>query len=71
MTKTNNELARRYFNAKTIRALAKKGARVIDATWGPGADGSFANGQTLFSVDENGTAKVRTFLDVLAMAGAR
>jgi hypothetical protein len=67
MTNTN-EIARRYFNAKTVRALGKRGVRVIGATWLPGTDGSFANGQTGICLDNNGTHEIRSYLEVLGMA---
>lgn len=56
------------FSPKTLKALAKKGIRVIGATWLPGQDGSFANGETGYNLDDNGTHRVRRFREVLELA---
>ena len=58
----------RYFKLATLRALAKRGIQVVGSTWAPGSDGSFANGQTVCMLDDNGTQRVRSYLDTLAIA---
>lgn len=61
----------RDFNRKTIKALAKKGAQIYNKTWLAGKDGSFANGQTGYYLNHNGTSKVMDYLQVLAFAGVQ
>ena len=56
------------FNRKTIRALAKKGITIIDTTWLPDEKGDFTKGCSGYVLNDNGTQRVRMYLDVLAMA---
>lgn len=65
---TQKELER-DFNRKTIKALASQGAKIYDRTWLPGKDGSYANGETGYKIDHNGTSKIMNYLQVLEMAG--
>ena len=58
------------FNRSTVKALNARGIRVLGATWVPGADGTYANGETAYNLDDNGTGRVRSFLEVLALAAA-
>jgi len=52
-----------------IRARLKaKGISVIGATFVPDADGSFAHGERAYQLDDNGTHKIRSFTEVLAIA---
>lgn len=69
---TTNSIARRYFSAKTVRALSKKGVSVVDAKALPGASGSYisADACTGFVLSTNGAGSIRTFLEVLAIAEA-
>ena len=61
--------ASKHFSAKTIRGLARKGITVLDTVLIPGqGDLPCANGETGYGLSDNGTYKVRTFLDVLALA---
>jgi hypothetical protein len=59
-----------HFSAKTIKALARKGIAIIGIQALPGADGSFANCETGYVLDDNGTCRIRLFLEVLAIAAA-
>ena len=65
----NNNIARRYFSAKTVRSLAKKGLSVVTAAHMPGANGSYiaADACTGFTLSDG---RIRTFLEVLAIAEA-
>lgn len=56
-----------YFSAATRRALSKRGIRVYGLQAIP-FNGSFANCDTGYLVDDNGTSKLWTFLEVLRAA---
>ncbi len=65
-----DQIARSHFSAKTIKALAKLGVKVIglqgySVTYDNGSTGS----ETAYCLDDNGTGRVRTFMQVLAMVG--
>lgn len=61
-------IALRHFRKTTIRRLADRGITVLGSVCVPGNDGSFANGETAYRLDDNGTHRIRTFLQVLAIA---
>lgn len=61
----------RDFSAKTRRALAQRGIRLLSPTLLPDARGSFANGDRAYNVDDNGTGRIWRFAEVLAAAEAR
>lgn len=58
------------FSSKTLKALTKRGIRIVGATYIPGPDGSFisADAQQVWNLDDNGTHRVRTFREVMALA---
>lgn len=56
------------FSAPTRVMLRKKGITIIGATWLPGQDGSYANGETGYILDNNGQQQIRTYLGVIDMA---
>lgn len=58
----------RDFSRKTLTALARKGIEVLGATFVPGSDGSFANGDRAYKVNDNGCGRVLTFTQVLEAA---
>lgn len=64
----HHEIAGSHFSKKTLKALSKRGITVISATYVPGADGSYANGETAYMLSHNGTGILRSFLQVLEMA---
>lgn len=68
---TQMHFTARDFSRKTLGALRKQGISIVGATFVPGADGSFANGERAYQLDDNGTSRLRTFGEVLALAGAR
>jgi hypothetical protein len=75
MTTTNsfggsmNQIARRHFSAKTLRALTKRGVSITGLTTIPGAgDMPYANGETGYLVNDNDCGKVWTFAMVLKAA---
>lgn len=54
--------------SRTVNAQLKKlGAVIIGATFIPGVDGTFANGERAYQLDHNGTSILRTYREVLAM----
>jgi hypothetical protein len=68
---SSSSIASKDFSRTTLAALRKQGIAVIGSTFVPGADGTFANGERAYQLDDNGTSKLRTFLDVLSIAGTR
>jgi hypothetical protein len=61
-----DEIALRHFGRKAVRALARKGISVIGLQHVPGPYG----GDTGYCLDDNGTGRVRSYLEVRALAGA-
>lgn len=57
-----------HFSAKTLRALTRKGIRIIGITTLPGADGSYTSGATGYQLDDNGTHRIRGFIAVREIA---
>ena len=60
----------RHFNAKTIKALAKKGISITGLTAIPdmSSDMPYANAETGYIINDNGTGKVWTFRQVMNAA---
>lgn len=58
----------RDFSRKTIKLLKKARIQIIGKTWLPGKDGSFANGETGYKVDNMGTSQIKTYQDLLNVA---
>ena len=60
----------RHFNAKTIKALTRKGISIIGLTAIPdmSSDMPCANAETGYVINDNGTGKVWTFRQVLNAA---
>lgn len=56
------------FSAPTRTMLRKKGIAIIGATWLPGENGSYANGETGYILNNNGQQQIRTYLGVIDMA---
>ena len=67
MTKTNHR-ASKDFHRSLVAALNKRGIYFHGATYVPGDDGSFANGERAYQLDDNGTHRVRTYAEVREMA---
>jgi hypothetical protein len=67
---THHTIPASHFNKKTLRALTKKGIAIINAQWMPGRDGSYisADAQTGYMLDDNGTGRLVTYLEVLKLA---
>lgn len=57
-----------HFGAKAIKALAKKGITITGMQALPDQTGSFLNSETGYILNDNGTAKVRTYLQVRELA---
>lgn len=60
-------MALSHFSAKTVRSLAKRGIRVIGLQALP-VNGSFANADTGYVVDDNGCCRIWMFRQVLEAA---
>lgn len=56
------------FKRATLAALAKKGITLHSVATIPGCDGTFANGERAYGLDDNGTFRLVSFLDVLSIA---
>jgi hypothetical protein len=67
MNKTNHRTSK-DFNRKLVAALNKRGVFFVGSTWVPGADGSCANGETAYELDDNGMSCLRTYAQVKEMA---
>lgn len=50
-------------------SLTKRGMRIIGTTWLPDSKGNYSNGERGYLIDDNGTQRIRTYLQVMAMAG--
>ncbi len=57
-----------HFNKQTVKALGRQGITIIGITAIPDEKGSFLNSQTGYQLNDNGTHKIRTYLQVLALA---
>lgn len=56
-----------HFSGRTVRNLARKGITVTGSTLVPDDVGSYANGETVYTLNDNGTYRIRTFTDVLTL----
>lgn len=56
------------FSRKTLNALARKGIRLVGLQAIPDEKGSFLNSSTGYCLDDNGTHRIRSFREVLALA---
>lgn len=64
----NHSIPANHFSKKTLRALNKKGMFIIGMTAIPDSTGSFLNSSTGYEINDNGTSRIRSFLDVLKLA---
>lgn len=62
------QVGQRDFNRTTLRSLKAKGIEIYGATWLPGKDGSFANGERGYQLSFKGCSLIRTFREVLDIA---
>jgi len=60
--------ATKDFGKEVRAALTKRGIKLVGTTWLPGPGGSYANGERGYLLDDNGTGRVRTYVEVLRMA---
>lgn len=67
-TKTVHHFSARNFSAANRRALTKKGITILRSMNLPGEDGSYANGILGYELNDNGTSRIRTHLEVIAIA---
>lgn len=65
------EYAIAQFGKRTVKKLAKKGITLVSAHNMPNAEtGSYANGETGYLLDDNGTGRMRNYLQVLEIANS-
>ena len=64
----NHPISSSHFSKRTLKALNRKGIYIIGGTWVPGADGTYANGESGYMLDDNGTGRLMRFLQVLELA---
>lgn len=56
--------------SRTVRnTLARQGISIIGSTWLPGSDGSYVNGERGYELNDNGTHRIRTYMDVRKLGG--
>lgn len=55
------------FPTSTRRALKAANCQVVNTTWIPGADGSYANGEVGYLVNHGGTGRMLTYLEILRL----
>jgi hypothetical protein len=60
---------KRDFPKPLLKALDKRGIRIITTTWLPGPNGKYANGERGYVLDDNGTQRIRNYLQVMSLAG--
>lgn len=57
-----------HFDKNTVKALGAKGIKIIGITAIPDEKGSFLNSQTGYCLDDNGTHKIRLYMEVLELS---
>lgn len=63
------EYAISQFGKRIVRKLAKKGIKVVGAQNTPNREtGRYDNGETGYLLDDNGTGRMRSYLEVLKLA---
>ncbi len=67
MNTVANEIVTRRFGKRVINRLAKKGIKVVNCTTIPDENGSFLNGRSAYVVDDNGTGRVWTDAEIMAV----
>ena len=58
------------FSKETVKGLKNKGIELVGATWAPSVNGDFSNGETVYKLNDNGTLRIRTYLEVKALGEA-
>jgi hypothetical protein len=67
---TTKEL-NRDFDKATVRGLVAKGIRIVGKQAVPGRSGTFLDSETAYLLDDNGTGRLKLYLEVMAIAGTR
>ena len=62
------QIAVRHFGKNTVAALRNRGIKILALTVIPNENGSMSGGDTGYMICDNGTAKVRTYGQVVRMA---
>ncbi len=63
-----SQMASQDFRRSVVTALSRKGIRLVGSQMVPDAKGSYALGEIAYTLDDNGTGRVRTYSEVLALA---
>jgi hypothetical protein len=63
------QIAIRHFGSKAVKALGKKGIVIVGLTSIPDPSGGFIDSETGYSVSDNGTHRIWSFLEVTRAAG--
>jgi hypothetical protein len=63
----HHAIASKDFSRKTLGQLTRKGIAISGASWAPGADGSYANGERVYALVIDGCQCIRTHGEVLAL----
>jgi hypothetical protein len=67
---THHPIASKDFSRKTLGQLARKAIAVAGATFVPGADGSYANGERAYALVVDGCQYLRSHAQVLTCAAS-
>ena len=59
--------ASKDFDKRTIAHLLSRGIRITGTTWLPGTDGTYANGERGYILDDNGCQRIRNYAGVLLL----
>jgi hypothetical protein len=63
------EYAIGQFGKRIVNKLAKKNIRIIGTQMIPNPEtGNFSNAEVAYQIDDNGTCKVRSAMDIIALA---
>jgi hypothetical protein len=60
--------AAKDFSVKVRNVLARRGMAIVGSTWLPGANGSFANGERGYIIDDCGTQRIKSYADLASYA---
>lgn len=68
MASLASRIASKDFSRQTIAALKANGVMIQRATFVPGPNGSYLNGERAYVIDDNGCGRVLLYLEVLDMS---
>ena len=62
------EIAEKDFSKAVVKALGRKGITLIGITALPDASGSFLNSDRGYTLNDNGTHRIRTYREVVSIS---